>query len=81
MADTPTPAPGRCPGHPRLLQRGRRLDRRARPDPPGAGQPVAGICNVRGVNAYLPRLGAMGRHCVIEDPAGAIAALVEPPLH
>ncbi|HYW47267.1 MAG TPA: hypothetical protein VE959_30650 [Bryobacteraceae bacterium] len=78
--------------------------------PPGAAQPVAGICSARDANADLPpvgmiyihvadldesirrclapggklrrpaeSLGAIGPFCVIEDPAGAIAALVEPP--
>jgi predicted enzyme related to lactoylglutathione lyase len=78
--------------------------------PPGAEEPVAGICHARGSNADLPPvwlvyihvddldesvrrttqaggkirkhptgLGSMGRYCVIEDPAGAVAALFEAP--
>lgn len=76
---------------------------------PESGQPVAGICHARGVNAELPPqwlvyitvenvdqsaekcrelggkilagpkgLGGHGRYCVIQDPAGAVAALFEP---
>ena len=79
-------------------------------NPPGADQPVAGICHARGVNAALPpvwmiyiivadleesirrcldrggklrtqpqSMGSHGRFCVIEDPAGAVAGIFEPP--
>jgi len=75
---------------------------------PESGNPVAGICNARGVNAGLPAhwllyvnvadietsatkcvelggklltpiksMGSMGRYCVIQDPAGAVAGLFE----
>lgn len=75
---------------------------------PESGQPVAGICHARGVNAGLPpqwliyitvadleqsaarcaalggkiivapkKIGSFGRFCVIQDPAGAVAALFE----
>lgn len=74
-----------------------------------SGQPAAGICHARGVNADLPAqwlvyiivknldesiqkcrelggkviagpkgMGDTGRFCVIQDPAGAVAALFEP---
>src|SRR5437868_13442526 len=73
------------------------------------GEPVAGVCHARGLNADLPalwlvyitdddldhsiaecqRLGGSviapprslggGRFCVIKDPAGAVAALYQPP--
>lgn len=74
-----------------------------------SGQPAAGICHARGVNAGLPAqwliyitvadldasvaqvetlggrvlvqpksMGTMGRYCVVQDPAGAVAALFEP---
>ena len=77
--------------------------------PPGAAEPVAGICHARAANADLPpvwliyitvadldeaiqrcmenggklrrpaeSMGSMGQFCVIEDPAGAVAALYEP---
>ena len=76
--------------------------------PPGAEQPVAGICHARGMNAHLPAqwliyitvadLRASLQAClanggrvlsperdmggakmaVIQDPAGAVAALFEP---
>jgi predicted enzyme related to lactoylglutathione lyase len=76
--------------------------------PPGADQPVAGVCFKRGPNADLPSqwliyvlvadldasiarvaglggrvvagprdMGGQGRYCVIEDPAGAVAAIWE----
>lgn len=76
---------------------------------PENGQPLAGICHARGVNAGLPpqwliyitvtdleqsavrctalggkiiaapqKMGSFGRFCVIQDPAGAVAALFEP---
>jgi hypothetical protein len=35
--------------------------------PPGAEQPVAGICHARG----------QGRYSIIEDPAGAVTGLFE----
>lgn len=75
---------------------------------PASGQPMAGICHARGVNADLPAqwliyfsveninksirrcldkggkilmqtkvMQGYGRYCVIEDPAGAVAALFE----
>lgn len=78
--------------------------------PPGAAQPVAGICHARGPNTKLPpqwlvyipvasldeslrrcrelggtiieeprSLGAFGRFAVIQDPAGAAAAIFEAP--
>jgi predicted enzyme related to lactoylglutathione lyase len=78
--------------------------------PPGAEQPVAGICHARGANAGIPpvwmiyitvadleesirrcldrggklrteprTIGSHGRFCVIEDPAGAVAGIFEPP--
>jgi predicted enzyme related to lactoylglutathione lyase len=43
---------------------------------------AAGICHARGANADLPRTpesaGGSGRIAVIQDPAGAFAALWEP---
>lgn len=76
---------------------------------PASGEPRAGVCHARGVNADLPPqwliyvivedldrsvarcrelggtvvaaprdMGGEGRYCVIEDPAGAVAALFEP---
>ena len=76
--------------------------------PPGASEPVAGICHARGANAGLPpvwliyitvgdldealrqcesrggkllspvrSMGAEARYCIIQDPAGAAAALFE----
>jgi predicted enzyme related to lactoylglutathione lyase len=76
---------------------------------PASGDPVAGVCHARGVNAGLPpqwliyitvddldrriarcrelggevlagpkAMGGHGRFCVIRDPAGAVAALIEP---
>ena len=75
---------------------------------PSNGQPMAGVCHRRGVNADLPAqwliyidvpdldasmsravelggrilagpkgFGGQGRYCVIEDPAGAVAALFQ----
>ena len=77
--------------------------------PAGTGEPAAGICHARGVNATLPPqwliyitvtdvdvsaatclelggrvlagpkdMGGYGRYCVIQDPAGAVAALFTP---
>jgi predicted enzyme related to lactoylglutathione lyase len=76
--------------------------------PPGATEPVAGVCHARGGNADLPpvwliyitvadldesialclkhggrlrrapqTMSSHGRFCLIEDPAGAVAALFE----
>lgn len=76
---------------------------------PESGEPRAGVCHARGVNAELPAqwliyitvadvdasaascvelggrvvagprdLGGQGRYCVIQDPAGAVAALFAP---
>ena len=75
---------------------------------PASGEPVAGVCHARGVNAGLPpqwlvyitvddldrriarcrdlggevvagpkAMGPHARYCVIRDPAGAVAALIE----
>jgi uncharacterized protein len=75
----------------------------------GTGEPAAGICHARGVNASQPPqwliyitvtdvdvsaakcrelggkvlvgpkdMGGYGRYCVIQDPAGAVAALFAP---
>ena len=75
---------------------------------PISGDPIAGICHARGINAALPTqwliyivvsdikksvadctrlggkvlvptkdMGAMGLYCVIQDPAGAVAALFQ----
>lgn len=76
---------------------------------PDTGEPTAGVCHARGVNAELPaqwliyitvadvdasaascvelggqvlagpkNFGGQGRYCVIQDPAGAVAALFTP---
>jgi hypothetical protein len=76
---------------------------------PDTGEPIAGVCHARGVNAELPaqwliyitvadvdasaascvelggqvlagpkNFGGQGRYCVIQDPAGAVAALFTP---
>ena len=76
---------------------------------PQSGNPTAGVCHARGVNAGLPPywlvyitveniaqsvqqvvelggkvivqpkgMGGQGSYCVIQDPAGAVAALFEP---
>jgi predicted enzyme related to lactoylglutathione lyase len=76
---------------------------------PATGEPVAGVCHARGVNAGLPAqwllyiavenldasierckglggkvlvgpkdMGSQGSYCVIQDPAGAVMALIEP---
>lgn len=38
-------------------------------------------CEARGGKVIVPTrtMGAQGRYCMIEDPAGAVAALFEPP--
>ena len=79
--------------------------------PPSGGDPAAGICHARGMNASFPPqwlvyitvadvresiarclelggkllveprdLGAYGTICVIQDPAGAVAALQSAPV-
>jgi predicted enzyme related to lactoylglutathione lyase len=76
---------------------------------PSSGQPVAGVCHARGVNADLPAqwllyvavesldrsverclehggrilagpkdMGSHSRYCVIQDPAGAVIAVIGP---